>query len=197
MLFGLAAIAQFTHVSVMMAGFTLGLVLSAAGQPRRLARQLFGMTEGFFGPLFFVWLGSSINLRNLTDHPQMILLGLALGTAAVIAHLAGRAAGLPWSRAIASAGQLGVPVAAVALGVATKALLPGEGAAILLGALVAVVASSVAVAIVSRGGSGGDDRSVRRAAGESGPSADASRSARARRPCSARPRDGRGGHRSG
>lgn len=149
-LFGLAGIAQFTHVSVMMAGFTLGLVLSAVGQPRRLARQLFGMTEGFLGPLFFVWLGASINLRDLGSHPQMILLGLALGAAAVAAHLAGRITGLPWAQAVASAGQLGVPVAAVALGVETKALLPGEGAAILLGALLAVVASSAAVAVVSR-----------------------------------------------
>lgn len=149
-LFGLAAVAQFTHVSVMMAGFTLGLVLAAVGQPRRLARQLFGMTEGFFGPLFFVWLGSSIDLRNLVTHPQMILLGLALGVAAVLAHLVARAIGLPWSQAVASAGQLGVPVAAVALGVETATLLPGEGAAILLGALVAVVSSSIAVATVSR-----------------------------------------------
>ncbi|MDQ4212595.1 cation:proton antiporter [Microbacterium capsulatum] len=150
-LFGLAAIAQFTHVSVMMAGFTLGLVLSAVGQPRRLAHQLFGMTEGFFGPLFFVWLGSSIDLRNLLSHPQMILLGVVLGLAAVAAHLVARVVGLPWAQTVASAGQLGVPVAAVALGVQTKALLPGEGAAIVLGALVAIVCSSVAVAAVSRG----------------------------------------------
>ena len=149
-LFGLAGIAQFTHVSIMMAGFTLGLVLSAVGEPRRLGRQLFGMTEGFFGPLFFVWLGATINLRDLGAHPQMILLGLALGAAAVLAHLAGRALGLPWAQAVASAGQLGVPVAAVALGIETKGLMPGEGAAILLGALVAVVASSIAVAMVSR-----------------------------------------------
>lgn len=149
-LFALAGVAQFTHVSVMMAGFTLGLVLAAVGQPRRLARQLFGMTEGFFGPLFFVWLGSSIDLRQLVTHPQMILLGLALGAAAVIAHLVARTVGLPWSQTVASAGQLGVPVAAVALGVATSGLLPGEGAAILLGALVAVVSSSAAVAAVSR-----------------------------------------------
>ncbi|GAB6857433.1 cation:proton antiporter [Microbacterium xylanilyticum] len=151
LLFALAGIAQFTHVSVMMAGFTLGLVLAAVGQPRRLARQLFGMTEGFFGPLFFVWLGASIDLRQLATHPQMILLGLALGAAAVVAHLLGRAGGLPWSQTVASAGQLGVPVAAVALGVETRTLLPGEGAAILLGALVAVVSSTAAVAAVSRG----------------------------------------------
>ena len=151
LLFALAGIAQFTHVSVMMAGFTLGLVLAAVGQPRRLARQLFGMTEGFFGPLFFVWLGASIDLRQLATHPQMILLGLALGAAAVLAHLLGHVVGLPWSQTVASAGQLGVPVAAVALGVETRTLLPGEGAAILLGALVAVVSSTAAVAAVSRG----------------------------------------------
>ncbi|MBS1672387.1 MAG: cation:proton antiporter [Actinobacteria bacterium] len=149
-LFALTAIAQFTHVSVLMAGFTLGLVLAAVGEPRRLARQLFGMTEGFFGPLFFVWLGSSIDLRDLISHPAMILLGVVLGLAAVVAHLAARLVGLPWSQAVASAGQLGLPVAAVALGVETEALLPGEGSAIVLGALVAVVSSSLAVAIVSK-----------------------------------------------
>jgi Kef-type K+ transport system membrane component KefB len=56
----LCALAVFTHVSIMLAGFALGLVISAIGEPRRLARQLFGITEGFFSPLFFVWLGASL-----------------------------------------------------------------------------------------------------------------------------------------
>ena len=57
LLYILCALAVTTHVSIMLAGFALGLVLSGIGEPRRLARQLFGITEGFFGPLFFVWLG--------------------------------------------------------------------------------------------------------------------------------------------
>jgi Kef-type K+ transport system membrane component KefB len=51
---GLAALATLTHVSIMLAGFSLGLAVAAVGEPRRLARQLFGVTEGFFGPLFFL-----------------------------------------------------------------------------------------------------------------------------------------------
>ncbi|WP_426625259.1 cation:proton antiporter [Leifsonia sp. McL0607] len=154
-LFSFAAIAQFAHLSILIAGFALGLLLSAVGEPHRLARQLFGMTEGFFGPLFFVWLGASLDLRALVDHPAMILLGIALGVGAVLAHLASRAAGLPWTQAVASAGQLGVPVAAVTLGLQTHALAPGEGSAILLGALVCVATSAVSVAAVARRAGGG------------------------------------------
>src|SRR4051812_25081605 len=75
-LFGLAALAVATHVSIMLAGFALGLVVSAIGEPRRLARQLFGVTEGFFAPLFFVWLGASLQVRELVDHPQFVVLGV-------------------------------------------------------------------------------------------------------------------------
>lgn len=149
-LFSFAAIAQFAHLSILIAGFALGLLLSAVGEPHRLARQLFGMTEGFFGPLFFVWLGASLDLRELGTHPGMILVGLALGAGAVLAHLASRFAGLPWAQAVASAGQLGVPVAAVTLGLQTRTLAPGEGGAILLGALVSVATSAISVAAVAR-----------------------------------------------
>ncbi|MGV7388900.1 cation:proton antiporter, partial [Mycobacterium kansasii] len=34
-LFGLSAVALATHVSIMLAGFALGLVVSAIGEPRR------------------------------------------------------------------------------------------------------------------------------------------------------------------
>ncbi|WP_374008428.1 cation:proton antiporter [Leifsonia sp. LS-T14] len=149
-LFVFAAIAQAAQLSIMLAGFALGLVLSAAGEPHRLSRQLFGMTEGFFGPLFFVWLGASLDLRELGAHPAMAILGAGLGVGAVLAHAASRAAGLPWSQAIASSGQLGVPVAAVALGLQSGGLLPGEGSAILLGALISVVAAALAVRVIAR-----------------------------------------------
>ncbi len=144
LLFALAAVAAFTDVSIMLAGFALGLVVGAIGEPRRLARQLFGITEGFFGPLFFVWLGASIDLGQLARHPSMIVLGVALGFAAILAHLVARAAGLPWLLSVMSAGQLGVPVAAAALGLQLKLLQPGEGAALLLGALITVAATTLA-----------------------------------------------------
>jgi Kef-type K+ transport system membrane component KefB len=150
LLFGLAAIATVTHVSVLLAGFALGLVVGAVGEPRRLSRQVFGITEGFFGPLFFVWLGASVNLRELGIHPSMIVLGVCLGIASIVAHLAARIVGLPWLLTVMSAGQLGVPIAAAALGVQLKLLEPGEGAALLLGALIAVAGTTIAASIHSR-----------------------------------------------
>jgi len=109
LLFSLAALAIATHVSIMLAGFALGLAISAVGEPRRLARQLFGITEGFFGPLFFVWLGASLHVRELGERPQFIALGLALGAGAVLAHGVGLLLGMTVAFAV------GATLAAVAM----------------------------------------------------------------------------------
>jgi Kef-type K+ transport system membrane component KefB len=143
-LFGLAALAISTHVSIMLAGFALGLVVASIGEPRRLARQLFGITEGFFGPLFFVWLGASLHVRDLGQHPQFIVLGVALGIGAILAHAVGRLLEQPLTLAVLSAAQLGVPVAAATVGTEQHLLLPGESAALVLGALITIAATSVA-----------------------------------------------------
>lgn len=150
LLFGLAAIAVGTHVSVMLAGFALGLVVGAIGQPRRLARQLFGITEGFFAPLFFVWLGASLDIRDLAADPRYIGLGAALGLGAVAAHAVAVLTRQPLTLAVFAAGQLGVPVAAATLGTDQHLLAPGEPAALLLGALVTIVVTSVASLLVTR-----------------------------------------------
>jgi Kef-type K+ transport system membrane component KefB len=149
-LFGLAALAISTHVSIMLAGFALGLVVASIGQPRRLARQLFGITEGFFGPLFFVWLGASLEVRDLVDDPQFILLGVALGVGAILAHAVGRILKQPMTLAVLSAAQLGVPVAAATVGTEEHLLLPGEPAALVLGALITIAATSAAGVIAAR-----------------------------------------------
>lgn len=138
MLFTLAAIAVSMHVSVMLAGFAMGLAVSAAGEPRRLANQTLALTEGFFGPVFFVWLGSSLDLRALATDPRAIWLGLGLGAAAVLAHTAIAATRLPWPLAASTAAQLGVPVGAAALGKLTGVLVDGEATAMLLGALITI-----------------------------------------------------------
>ncbi|MEB0202743.1 cation:proton antiporter [Cryobacterium sp. 5I3] len=143
-LFAMSALAVFGHVSIMLAGFSFGLVVAAIGEPRRLARQLFALADGFFGPLFFVWLGASLNLGDLLTHPQMILLGLALGGGALLAHAATRFLGQELPLGLLSAAQLGVPVAAATIGEQAHLLVPGEGAALLLGALVTIVLSSLA-----------------------------------------------------
>jgi Kef-type K+ transport system membrane component KefB len=152
MLFALAALATRTHVSVMLAGFTFGLAVAAVGQPRRLAKQLFAITEGFLGPLFFVWLGASLDLRELGRHPALIGLGLALGAGAVATHAAMRLTGPPTVIAGLTCAQLGVPVAAATIGSQSGLLEPGEPAALLLGALVTIAVAVLCGSLAARAG---------------------------------------------
>lgn len=135
-----AAVAVRGHVSVMLAGFVVGLALAGSGETKRLSHQLFAVTEGFFGPIFFVWLGASLDLRALADHPSAIGLGLALGAVSVLVHCVPRLLGQPVRYGILSAAQMGVPVAAATLGSELGVLQPGEGAALLLSALVTLPA---------------------------------------------------------
>jgi Kef-type K+ transport system membrane component KefB len=150
LLFALAALAVRTHVSIMLAGFSFGLVVAAIGEPRRLAKQLFALTEGFLGPLFFLWLGASLNLRELGHHPPFVLLGLLLGAGALVVHAAMRATGQPLRTGALACAQLGVPVAAATLGTQLNLLRPGEAAALMLGAMVTIAASTTAGALSAR-----------------------------------------------
>jgi Kef-type K+ transport system membrane component KefB len=149
-LFAIAALAVALHVSIMLAGFALGLAVSAVGEPRRVAKQLFAITEGLFGPLFFVWFGASLGIRALASHPGMVLLGGCLGAGALVAHLVATALGQPLALSLLAAAQLGVPVAAVTIGTQLELLQPGEAAALVLGALVTVVAAVAGGSIAVR-----------------------------------------------
>jgi Kef-type K+ transport system membrane component KefB len=149
-LFALATLAVYMHVSIMLAGFAFGLAMAATGTPRRLARQLFGITEGLFGPLFFVWLGASLQVRDLGAHPRLILLGVALGAGAILAHMVGSALRQPWPLSILAAAQLGVPVAAATIGTQTHLLETGEPSALMLGALLTIVATPLASIFAGR-----------------------------------------------
>ncbi len=145
-LFALAALAVATHVSILLAGFGFGLAVAAVGEPRRLARQLFALTEGFLGPLFFVWLGASLDVREFGHRSSFIGLGVVLGGCAVLVHAAMRLTGQPLSMSGLAAAQLGVPVAAATIGAQTHVLAAGEPAALILGALV-----TIAVAVAAGG----------------------------------------------
>ena len=138
LLFGLAAVAVYLQVTIMLAGFALGVAVSAVGEPRRVAHQLFALSEGFFAPLFFVWLGVSLDLRQLATNPQSLLLGLALGVGAVAVHAAPILTRQPWPIALVTAAQLGVPIGAVTLGKALDVFQPGEATALLIGSLVTI-----------------------------------------------------------
>jgi Kef-type K+ transport system membrane component KefB len=148
--FTMAALAVATHVSLMLAGFVSGLAVAAVGEPRRVARQLFAVTEGFFGPLFFVWLGASLQLGDLVDHPSMVVLGVCLGAGAALAHLSAVAVGQPAPYAMLATAQLGVPVAAATVGGQLGVLEPGEGAALVFGALVALAVTVAGGSLAAR-----------------------------------------------
>lgn len=143
-LFGLSAVAVYAHVSIMLAGFSFGLAVAAIGEPRRLTHQLFALTEGFLGPIYFVWLGMSLDLRSLGSHPKMIGLGLVLGLGAVAIHVAMKVTKQATWIAVLSAAQLGVPVSAVTLGTQLHVFSPGEAPAIILGALITIGSAAIA-----------------------------------------------------
>ncbi|MEZ0577730.1 cation:proton antiporter [Nocardioides sp. MH1] len=151
-LFALAALAARSHVSIMLAGFTFGLAVAGVGEPRRLAKQLFAVTDGFLAPVFFVWLGADLDLRELGEHPRMTALGLALGAGAVLTHLVATALRQPASLGLLAAAQLGVPVAAATIGSRLGVLEPGEAAALVLGAVVTIVAAVVGGGVAARSG---------------------------------------------
>lgn len=148
-LFGLAAVASLMHVSVLLAGFAAGLAVSSAGEPHRLARQLFALADGFLGPLYFVWLGASLSISALVHDPALILLGVALGLGAVLVHLAMAVTRQHPLWAISTSAQLGVPVAAATIGTSSGLLGAGESAALILGALVTIGALTASTALAS------------------------------------------------
>lgn len=150
LVFALAGLAQAVGVSVMLAGFVAGLGLATQGQPRRLARQLFAVNDGFLSPIFFVWLGAGLDLRVLADHPRMVVVAAVLATATAVIHASARLVGQPLPLAVLAGAQLGVPVAAVAIGTRSGQLLPGEGGALVLAALVSVGITAVAARAAAR-----------------------------------------------
>ena len=167
--FSLAGLAQTLGVSVMLAGFVTGIVIASRGEPRRLAKQLFSVSDGFLSPVFFVWLGASLDLRAIPTNPKMLLAAglLALGTA--VLHALAAFAGQPLPLALLAGAQLGVPVAAVTIGTRSGLLVPGEGGAILAAALVSIAVASAAAASASRSGTASPSPDPARDAPAAGP----------------------------
>lgn len=148
--FALAGLAQWLGVSVMLAGFTAGLVLAASGEPRRLATQLFAVSDGFLTPVFFVWLGASLDLRSLGAHPVMFWCAGLMAAATVVIHCGARVLGQPLPLAILAGAQLGVPIAAVTIGTEHHLLAPGEGGALLAAALITIGVTSAAASLAKK-----------------------------------------------
>ncbi len=160
LVFGLAGLAQSMGISVMLAGFVAGIALAARGEPRRLARQLFSVSDGFLAPVFFVWLGAGVDLRPVGTDPAMLLLAGLLAVATAAVHAAARLAGQPLPLALLAGAQLGVPVAAVTIGTKNGLLLPGEGGAILAAALLSILVTGAAAGAAARKTAGASNEST-------------------------------------
>ena len=72
-LFFLAWLAQKSGTSILIAGFGAGVMVALVGGPKRLSTQMRGVAEGFFIPLYFVVLGTQLDLRGLLDHPALLV----------------------------------------------------------------------------------------------------------------------------
>jgi len=70
-LFALCALATTIGTSIMIAGFTAGLIVAAYGGPPRLNDQMSGVAQGFLVPVFFVVLGASLNVRAHRPDPEV------------------------------------------------------------------------------------------------------------------------------
>ena len=140
-----SAISIRLQSSVLIAGFGIGVVLAGVGVPRRLARQLFGISDGFFAPIFFILLGASIDLRATFHDAKTLLLVVYMISGAILVHGAAVLFGQNRDQAMAPIAQLGIPAAVVTLGSANGVLTPGQAGAIMLSALVTLLISSIAL----------------------------------------------------
>jgi Kef-type K+ transport system membrane component KefB len=148
----LAAIADRTGGSLLVAGFAAGIVLRRFREPTRLALQLSGLAEGFFVPAFFVLLGASLNLRSLISDPRAVVLAVAMAVAAVIVHLAAAAVAAEKQRVptgLLASAQLGLPAAAAAVGLASHALSPAIAAALVAGGCLTLVPATIGAILLT------------------------------------------------
>jgi Kef-type K+ transport system membrane component KefB len=147
-LFASAWLANRFGASILIAGFAVGVVVALLGEPRRVAQQLVGIGEGFAIPVFFVHLGTQIDLGALFDSPRALLLGATLSGLAVAIHIvSGAVWHLPLSMGLMASAQLGVPASVVSIGLATKQLTAAQGAAVMASLLVTLAACAVGAAV--------------------------------------------------
>ena len=150
-LFGLVWVAQRSGTSALIAGFGVGLVVAAVGGPRRFSRQVAGVAQGFMVPLFFVVLGARLDLRALWHDPSLIVLAALLAALNAAVHLlAALFTRQQLGAGLAATAQLGVPAAAVTLGLEKHVLTNGEGSAIVAAALVSLALTAAGVTMLAR-----------------------------------------------
>ena len=152
-LFALAALATAFGTSILIAGFTAGVVLAATGEPRRLGQQLVGVAEGFLVPLFFVVLGARLQFGELFGSGRSLLLFAGLAVAATAVHvLVAVVLRRPVAVGLLGTAALGVPSAVVSIGLAQGVLDAGQAAAVVSAVLVTIAVSALGGVLLGRRG---------------------------------------------
>jgi hypothetical protein len=95
-------------------------------------------------------LGSAWQVRELGDHPGLILLGVGLGVGAIIAHGAERLFGQPLTLAVLSAPSSESRLPQQLWEPSNICSRRGEASALMLGALLTIAATSVAGMVAAR-----------------------------------------------
>ncbi|MGI8803757.1 MAG: cation:proton antiporter [Solirubrobacteraceae bacterium] len=150
-LLSLSYIAQKVGASLLVAGFGTGLVAAALGGPKRLSKQVLGLSQGFLVPLFFVLLGAKLDLRALADSHRAVILAVLLAVLAILVHVAVAALiRAPAAVGLLASAQMGVPAAVIALGLPAHAIDQGQASAIFCAALVSIGACSAGAALLRR-----------------------------------------------
>jgi Kef-type K+ transport system membrane component KefB len=157
-LLGLSYLALQVGASLLVAGFGVGLVVGALGGPKRLSREILGLGQGFFIPVFFVLLGARLDLRALIHSPQAVALAVLLAALTIIVHVAAaRAIGARPAIGLLASAQMGVPAAAIALGLPSHAIDQRQASAIFCAALISIGACAAGAAILRAQPSAPDD----------------------------------------
>ncbi len=84
--FVLAYMSQYLGVSVIVGAYFAGLVLSMTKLKSSIERNLTGIAELFFGPIFFMSIGLTLDLTNITG---VVLTGLLIAVLAIVGKIAG------------------------------------------------------------------------------------------------------------
>src|SRR5260370_30992062 len=110
----LSFIGQKVGSSLLVAGFGTGLVVAAAGGPKRLSQEVRGLGQGFLVPLFFVLLGAKVELRALGHGANAVPLVFLLIACAVAVHVIACAViRAPLAVGLLATAQIGVPAAVI------------------------------------------------------------------------------------
>ena len=150
-LFALCWLATRLGASILIAGFSVGLVVAAIGGPKRFSRQVTGVAQGFFVPFYFVVLGARIDVRDLVRHAAMIELALLLIAFGVALHIvAALVTRQSVAAGLAATVQLGVPAAVATLGLQEGVITSGVAAALMVAAIASIAIGDVGVALISR-----------------------------------------------